>query len=275
MDEQLHLADARDQRRHPPPALAFHVRPAGAARVSDGRPLLPVHLDVDRIGDVDAPQVTAVIQGECLEHNPAADPVGHAGLQHGFWLRVADGAPDRGAHVGVHVAVPAVRVAARPEPFLGQELADVCQQVIQLLSLPAGPGRAKQVVQVLIPVVIEVRLRHGRLPRPLPPLVRQRLDHWYRVGNERADDGSQLTGRILQIPHLPELLDVMPNSQPAAAWAQPAARARCLFMRLFDCRYSAAKSCARLLPRRTSAAISMTQRSDNRHKKSENPTNIR
>jgi aryl-alcohol dehydrogenase-like predicted oxidoreductase len=192
VDEQLHGADLSDQRRQPPPAFTLEVGPAGPARVGDRRAGLPVQLVVEGVGQVDAPQMSPVVLRERLEHDTAADPVGHAGLDHGPGPDVPAGTPDRAAQLHVGVAVPTVGMTARLQRLRGQQLGDVREQVLNPLGLRARPRCPEQSVQVLVPVVVEVGLDERWRLVLLPPLAWQGPRHADRIDDEFPENAPGL-----------------------------------------------------------------------------------
>ena len=76
VDEQVHPADLAHERWQPVPAGALQVGPARPAVVGDGGPGLRVQPLVERVRQVDAPQVAPVVAAQPLEHDAAGHAVG-------------------------------------------------------------------------------------------------------------------------------------------------------------------------------------------------------
>jgi hypothetical protein len=98
-----------------------------AARISDSGTGLLVELVVERMRQVNAPEMPPIILGERLEYDSTADPVGHACLDHSGRPEVAYATPYRAAQLDIGVAVPAICMTARPKPFRGQQRVDLRQ----------------------------------------------------------------------------------------------------------------------------------------------------
>src|SRR5262245_60570823 len=90
-------------------------------------------------------------------------------------------------------------MTASTEPLRGQQLPDLRQQPMNLLSLRARPWCPEQAVQMLIPVVVEVRLLPRRPPAPLSPFVRQSPSHLYGTDGELAHNGKDFAHQRLRI----------------------------------------------------------------------------
>ena len=187
VDEQFGLADLPDQRWQQPPLLAFEVRPARAARVGDGDAGLPVQLGLRGCGRSMLQRCPMFRQSPSSAIRlliPWATPVSITTSG-----RRAHGARYCAAQLNIGIAVPAVGMTASTEPLRGQQRADLRQQPVDLLSLQARPWCPEQAVQMLIPVVVEVRLFPRRLPSPLSPFAWQSPSHLRGTGGELAQNG--------------------------------------------------------------------------------------
>src|SRR5271165_72272 len=142
---------------------------------------------IERKRQVDAPQVAEVVLPQRLEHDPARDAVRDAGLDHDLRPGMQHYAPCGTAQRTVAVGVPGIGVAAEaPSPGL-QRRTDVRHYLIEPLIFRAGPGRAEQFVQMLIPSLVhrESRGFPARMPLiPLPDLPRQSAAYADRISSE-------------------------------------------------------------------------------------------
>jgi hypothetical protein len=139
--------------------------------------------------------MATVVLPQRLKHDPAGDAVCDAGLNHDLGPRVQRHAPHGMAQRTVPVGVPAIGVAPEaPAPGF-QHQPDILHYRIEPLILRARPGRAQQLVQVLIPRLIRHEYRVFPAFVQLVPLANfpwKSSAYHDRISSERARQAHEL-----------------------------------------------------------------------------------
>jgi hypothetical protein len=181
------VADVGDQWRQFLLTGTFNISPAVPKHVADDHAGLPMQSMIEGERQVDTPQVADIVLLQRFQHDPAGHTVCDAGLYYDLGLGMQRYAPCRTAQRTVTIGVPTVCVAPEAPPLGLQQRADVRHHLVELLILLAGPRRAQQFMQALIPDLIYFDLREFPASMPLMPLPnfsRQSLAYHDRMRSE-------------------------------------------------------------------------------------------
>jgi hypothetical protein len=101
-----------------------------------------VQAPVERMRQINAPQVAVLVLTQRLQDDPARNTARDAGLDRDLRPGMRYHAPCSAAQRTVGVAVIAIGVAAVTKPFTSEQGVDVRHQFVQILAVRARENRA-------------------------------------------------------------------------------------------------------------------------------------
>src|SRR6185295_5596469 len=154
--EQVDLSELSKEFPDAAPAGSANVRPAIAKALGHGRADLRMQISVPRRRQVDAPEMTSPVLRQSFEDEARCDAASDARLHHLGRPQVARETPDGTHHPRFSVPPTAEGAPAQVEALLLERAHHRRPHFPELVGDGAGPGGAGELVDALLPVLVDL-----------------------------------------------------------------------------------------------------------------------
>ena len=154
--EQIDLSELSKEFPDAAPAGSADVRPAITKALGHGRADLRMQISVTRRRKVDAPEMTSPVLRQSFEDEARCDATSDARLNHLGRPQMARETPDSPHQPRLAVPPATEGATSQLEALLFERVHHRRPHFPELVGIGAGPRRARELVDVLLPVLVDV-----------------------------------------------------------------------------------------------------------------------